>query len=133
MNKNNYSNPLDKARELGSAIINSKEYSELKEAEKQFLNDKASDLLDSYNSKMKEYSNLVSKKDRNLEEEESLMAELKDLKKEIDNNEVINYQYECQKKYDKLIKDINDIINYMTGNNQKKSGCSGCSGCHKNG
>lgn len=134
MSKEKYIEPLDKARDLGLAIIDSKEYCNLKEAEKNLLNNQeASSLISLFEKKNEEFSIITRKKEYDSNYVKEVVSDIKRIQKDIDNNPIISHLYHCQKKYDKLIKNINDIIDYMTGNNRKKNGCSNCSGCSKNG
>ncbi|WP_425449682.1 YlbF family regulator [Dethiothermospora halolimnae] len=118
---------LDKARELARAIVESEEYILLKESEKSLHNDKkASDLLSTYNKKLDKFNEIKFKRDEELLKK--YHEEITKLKDDIDNNTTINNLYRCQKNYDNLISNINNIINYFTGND-KKSKCGNCSGC----
>lgn len=99
------SNALDKARELGAAILESEEYVDLKESEVALHEDTGSYRL------FRDMNN--SEKDR--------MEALKD--------ENIARYIECQNKYNSLIRDINTIISYYTGYTAEKGDCGSCSGC----
>ena len=126
--------PIYKARELGISIVESKQYTNLKNAEKRYNNDiEASSLMNLYNEHMEVYNKLISKKDRSLDKEKEVIDKIKEIKKQIDKNSILENLYKCQKEYDSLIKDINDIINYITGNNvNNTSKCRGnCGGCYK--
>lgn len=134
MSKEKYIESLDKARDLGLAITDSKEYSNLKEAEKNFLNNQeASNLINLIEKKKEEFNLITRKKEYDSSYAKEVLNDIKKIQKDIDSNPIISHLYHCQKEYDKLIKNINDIIDYMTGNNRKKNGCSNCSGCSKNG
>lgn len=124
---------LDKAKELGEAIINSDEYLNLKEAEKQFMNDpEASSLIETYEKKALDYKELRKESKGHSEKEKELLNTLKEIQQNMNNNKTLTHLYYCQKEYDSLIIKINDIIDYKTGNTIKgitKGGCTGCSGC----
>ncbi|WP_235436137.1 YlbF family regulator [Gottschalkia purinilytica] len=129
--------PLDKARELGNSISQSDEYTNLRKAEEAFHNDNESvKLLKDLEVKKKKYESLISSDNINNKIIKSLFEEIKDIEKKIANNLIIQNLYDCQLKYDKLIKNVNTIIGYMIGSTaQSKSGRSGCkgscSGCKK--
>lgn len=98
-------NVLDKARELGMAILDSEEYTALKESEVAIHEDTESYRLFRDMDK--------SEKDR--------MEALKD--------EKVACYIECQGRYNSLMKDINTIISYYTGYIAEKGDCGSCSGC----
>ncbi len=126
--------PIYKARELGISILESTQYTNLKNAEKQYNNDiEASSLMNLYNEHMEVYNKFIFNKDRSLDKEKEVIDKIKEIKKQIDENSILENLYKCQKEYDSLIKDINDIINYITGNNvNNKSKCrDNCGGCYK--
>lgn len=134
MESNIKNDPIYQAKELGISIIESKEYTFLKNAEKDYNNDvEASSLMNLYDENMAVYNKLTAMSDRNLEKEKEVIDRIKEIKTKIDSNSILENLYRCQKDYDSLIKSINDIIDYMTGNNNNnKSECgSNCGGCSK--
>lgn len=136
---NNTNNPLDRARELGYTILKSVEYENLIKAEENYLNDNyAIELIKILNAKSEEYNVLKS----NYNKEEHLILELeKDInkfKKEVDNNKSIQNFYVCKSEYDKLLKNINNLIKFITNEDERISidintnnKCSSCRGCKK--
>ena len=136
----NKSNPLDKARELGFAISQSSEYEDLIKAEEDYLNDSdAENLIKDLNDKKIEYNllkNDCSKENKTLE----LEKEINELQEKINNNKAIQNLYSCQNNHEKLLKNINNIINFITNNDERISinatvnnkSCSSCTGCCKN-
>ena len=121
------SNPLELARELGISILNSKELEMYIKAETLLKNNKYSmDLKNLYNIKLKEYNDSLSSN----EDSDLLKKELLGLKDKIDSNSFINNYNKTKEDYDKLLKNINNILDYITNNNWKGSKCS-CGGCNK--
>lgn len=112
---------LDITRDLGYAIVDSKEYQGLIKAEENFYND--------------------LELSKNLSDLEALTdeSELIKLEEKINNSSTMKNLIEAREKYDKLFKNINNLISYMTDEEsriklkKKKSGCGGCtsscSGC----
>lgn len=98
-------NPLDKARELGSAILSSAEYTNLKQAE-----------LDMHEN----VESLKLFQSINRSEADKIVA--------LGDKRVSRY-IDCQKRYDSLMRDINTIISYYTGHIAVKGDCSSCGGC----
>lgn len=110
-------NPLDSARNLAYCILNSKEYSDLIEAEEQYLGDNyAINLVRELNN-----SNICS---------------LNEIQKKIDNNTTIQNLYECQNEYKKLLKNIDNIVKFITSENERVNinlipNSQMCGGCCK--
>lgn len=133
MENNIKKDPIYKARELGIAIIESREYTNLKKAEKEYSNDQeASSLMDLYDEHMAIYNNLITLKEKDLDKERETINKVNEIKNKIDSNPILENLYKCQKEYDTLIKKINEVIDYMTGkNSNNKSKCENCTGCSK--
>lgn len=120
---------LKKARELAMSILESDEYLQLKKAEEEFNNDlEAPSLIKDYEEHLREY-NLRFSKQSDKNEIESSLLKLKKLKNKIDNNKVLNNLYQCQKKYDSMMKNVNNIVDFIIGKESKGKKCNGCSGC----
>ncbi|AFS78525.1 hypothetical protein Curi_c15160 [Gottschalkia acidurici 9a] len=125
-------NPLDKARELGYAILQSVEYENLIKAEEDYYNDPDATLLvKRLNDKKSEYNLLDDKSDKE--------NEINKLQQAIENNTAIQNLYQCKNRYNKLLTNIDNIIKFITNESERtsidtvheKRGCNGCSGCCK--
>jgi len=122
---------FDQARELGQRLRDSKEYTALTEAEETLYNDLiASSLLSQLEARNIEYKNLISRGDKDIHGEKIIVEEIKKIKKEIDDNQVIKNLNLCQHEYDNLVRNVNNLIDYITGKTNNKSKCSSCNGCH---
>ena len=117
---NNRDSALDKTRELGNAIINSIEFQNLISAEDDYHNDL--ELISCI-----EDSNHIKDKDK-----------LEALKKSIDKSLTMKKLNQAKMDYEKLFKNINNLISYITNEEsrvhislpQDKKGCGGgCGGC----
>ncbi len=123
-------NPLDKARELGNAISQSKEYLALRKAEADFHNDKeASDLLKTINDK-KQKLNLIKHEEAEGSNVVMLENEITILNDEIQKNIVIQSLFEAQEHYNNLIRNVNNIIDFITGNEKKGCSNNSCGSCN---
>ena len=127
--KMNNTNSFDKARELGYAIIHSEEYLNLRKAEAEFHDSKnAARLLDELNIAQNKYNNLLNNgmDDRKVS---LLKDQIEKIQENIDHNLAIQNLYNAQKKYDNFIKNINNIIDYITGEEKKECSSNKCSSC----
>ena len=133
-------NPLDSARDLGYAIVESLEYKNLIKAEEDFYNEsKLKDIIDEL-----EITRSLYNSSPNSEEHEVTMYlnKIKELEQTINEHSIMNNLKIARSEYDKLFKNINNLISYITDeesrinlkNSSSKSGCGGCSksgGCCK--
>ncbi|MGF7057073.1 cell fate (sporulation/competence/biofilm development) regulator YlbF (YheA/YmcA/DUF963 family) [Brassicibacter mesophilus] len=130
--KMNKANPLDKARELGQAIFQSSEYLALRKAEAEFHDDKdAASLLNDLKIAKERYSNFFNNEFSNCNDysEPQLKNQIDTLQDKINHNLAIHNLYKAQENYDILIKNINNIINYITGKEKKQCSSSKCISC----
>jgi len=125
---------LEKAKELGQMLAASVENKRVIHAEIAQANDKeAQKLLKRYNDKRRE----IDQKMRAEQPSQEMLEEYRDeLQKEFNlllENKNIKEYIEAKKEFDKLVRSVNDVLNfYITGKEQ--SGCSpgacgSCSGC----
>lgn len=138
MMKNNYlPTPTDLARVLGSSIIDSVQYRTLIKTEEEVLNNEvASELLSELKTKQKEYADLSSTDSHN---REKLVLSLQEIQRKIDDNDLILNYYRANEDYEKLLKNIYNIIDFIIGkhkltglDNDSCNKCnSNCSGCAK--
>lgn len=126
-------NPLDSARDLGYSITNSLEYKNLIKVEEDFLND--SNLKKSMDELEATRSLYESSPNSGEHEVHMYLNKIKELEETINNNETMKNLIEAKSEYDKLFKNINSLISFITDEESRitlkssssKSGCGG--GC----
>ena len=127
--------PLDSARELGNSITESKEYKKLVKAEDDFHNDTNLQKI------IKELESLkkISSSCGNNHERLMYDDKINELNQSISRSDVMNNLTLAKAEYDKVFKDVNNIISYITDDESRikvkkesnSGGCGGgCSGCH---
>lgn len=124
---------LDYARELGRAVVESSEYKNLVKAEEDYINDlelkKNIDELE----KIKKIYN--ASKNSSEHEIQMYLAKIRELEAVISSNKTMDDLISARENYDKLFKNINNLISYITDEESRinisssKGGCSSCSGC----
>jgi len=119
---------IDKAKELGNMLKESTQMTELKKAEESLMQDeKGKGLLNDLYMLQQEMSNAMS--------ETTDKSVIDDINKRytLKQNEVLSYEitrsyFECKGNFDKLMKQINDVIIYsITG--QEPCSDDNCSSC----
>ena len=133
--------PLDSARDLGYSITESLEYKVLIKAEEDFLND--SNLEKLMNELEKTRSLYESSPNIEQHEVNMYLDKINELEETINSDETIKALTKAKSEYDKLFKNINSLISFITDEESRinlkssssKSGCGGCSseseGCCK--
>ena len=127
------SNPLDTARDLGYSITETTEYKNLIKAEEDFLNDyNIKKLMDEL-----EKTRSLHESSPNIEQHEVNMYlnKINELEETINNDETIKALTKAKSEYDKLFKNINSLISFITDEESRiilkdsssKGGCGG--GC----
>ena len=127
--------PLDNARELGNSITSSKEYKQLVRAEDDFHNDTNLQKI------IKELESLKKLSSSCGNNHERLMYDdkINELKQSIEKSSVMNQLTRAKAQYDKVFKDVNNIISYITDDESRikveeessSGGCGGgCSSCN---
>lgn len=125
---------FEKARELGEAIIESKEFKELKEAEQNQENDPvALELLKNYSDVRTKLAAEIQKGDVGEERMAAIREELEQAYEEMTTNDNITAYINAQRTFQAIIDQMNNIISFhITG--KMPGGCSGscstCGGCH---
>ena len=125
---------FEKARELGEAIIESKEFKELKEAEQNQENDPvALELLKKYSDVRTKLASEIQKGDVGEERMNAIREELEQAYEEMTTNDNITAYINAQRTFQAIIDQMNNIISFhITG--KMPGGCSGscstCGGCH---
>lgn len=139
----NSKNVLDVTRELGSSIVDSKEYSGLLKAEEDFHNDSELSQMLGELERLRDQHSSKDKSDSSSDIDylESYMNKINTLEQLVSTNTTMVNLKQAKEKYDKLFKNINNLISYMTDEEsrvmitQSKCGCGGnsggCSGCSK--
>lgn len=121
---------FEKARELGEAIIESKEYKELKAAELAQENDEeAMALLQEYSAVRSRLAEEIQKGDVSEERIAQIRQELESAYEKTTTNEHITAYINAQRTFQAIIEQMNNILSFhITG--QVPGGCSGnCSSC----
>ena len=121
---------FEKARELGEAIIESKEYKELKEAELRQENDEeALTLLKEYSEVRSRLASEIQKGDVSEERIAEIREELEEAYSKMTTNDAITAYINAQRTFQAIIDQMNSIISFhITG--KMPGGCSGnCSSC----
>lgn len=125
---------FDKAKELGQAIIDSKEFVRFKKAEEVQMNDDmAQMLISAYNSKRREASEKMREGNLSKEEQKLIIDQLNDEFEMLSKNKVIAEYINSSKDFEDFHKKVTDIINFfVTGEQDSSCGgkCSSCEGCH---
>lgn len=130
----NATNVLDKTRELGYSIIHSIEFQALLKAEENFHNDiELLTLIETFNKSKNEYD---SEKSVGHNDDERL-KKIKQLEQSLSENSTLKKLDIAKSNYDKLFKNINNLISYITDEESRvsvelfkdKKGCGGCGGC----
>ena len=125
---------FEKARELGEAIIESKEYQELKKAETEQENDEeAMKLLEEYSKLRSKLAEEIQKGDVAEDRMTKIREELEEAYEKITQNDHITAYINAQRIFQSIIEQMNNIISFhITG--KMPTGCSGscdsCGGCH---
>ena len=121
---------FEKARELGEAIIESKEYKELKEAElKQENDEEALALLKEYSDVRTRLGAEIQKGDVSEERIAEIREELEEAYSKMTTNDTITAYINAQRTFQAVIDQMNNILAFhITG--KMPGGCSGsCSSC----
>jgi len=117
---------LQKAMDLGKAIVESEEYKKLKEAESKLLNNENTVLL------FHEYKQLQAEAMYGNQSEE-IRKKLEEVEKKLLETEEGKEYFEAFRNFQALLESVNSIINQMitTGG---KTGCDGhCGSCGMHG
>ncbi len=122
---------MDRAKELGEAIADSKEMKRLKSSDANLQGDVKGMAL------MKEYKQLqielvrASKEKRDTETIEAIREELLNKQQQLYAYEITNEYLEAKNAFDKFVKNINDIISFAINGEEECSPdkCGSCGGC----
>lgn len=108
--ENNNANPIKIARELGYSIVNSTEYVTYKRIEEEIINNKI--LL----NLLKNIEAIPRSNDNSTSIDKVVLdsPRIQEILSSINDNTIIRQYLEAKKSYEKLIKNINNIIEYMT-------------------
>lgn len=121
---------FEKARELGEAIIESKEYKELKEAElRQEQDEDALRLLKEYSDVRSRLAAEIQKGDVDDSRIAQIREELEEAYEKMTTNDSITAYINAQRTFQAIIEQMNNILSFhITG--KMPGGCSGnCSSC----
>ena len=119
---------IEKAEELGVAILNSEEYTALSEAQSKLDNNQeAQKLIQDFQEKQ---SSLHQAHHNGQEVSQEEINKLQDLQRDMMENEIINDYVVAKQKTDKLITSVTQVLSKTVGisfGNGSGQGCSG--GC----
>ena len=121
---------FEKARELGEAILESKEYKEFKAAElAQENSEEALSLIKEYNEVRTRLGQEIQKGDVSEERITQIRQELEEAYSKMTTNDLITAYINAQRNFQAVIDQMNNILAFhITG--QMPGGCSGsCSSC----
>ncbi|RQD76272.1 MAG: YlbF family regulator [Candidatus Syntrophonatronum acetioxidans] len=118
---------IEKAEELGMAILNSEEYKAFSEAQDKLdANPEAQKLIQAFQNKQ---SSLHQAHHSGQEIQQEEVDELKDLQKDMLGNEIIKDYVVAKQKTEKLITSVNQVLSRTVGESLGIGGSSGgCSG-----
>ena len=124
---------LDLAAQLGQAIAESEEMKTLKKKEAALLADAAG--LKLLEEKRTIQEKLVNATRNNAPEAEveAARSELMTKQAEIDEHESTKEYADAKKVYEKLMQDVNSVVNYYISGGDSgdcTGNCSSCGGCH---
>ena len=126
---------LEKAAELGRALLESREYKEYEEARQIVENDtNASHLIDNYNYTESALMELVESGEEDSERSGAYADALQDLREQILGNTTLAQLAQTQSNFQFLMDQVNDIVGqYINPRTEGAMGCDGgscsCSGC----
>ncbi|MHB8986179.1 MAG: YlbF family regulator [Eubacteriales bacterium] len=125
---------IDKAKQLGEEIANSKELKEMREAELMMTKDpEALNIIQNFNEKQRVFRTI---QEQGLELTDSQKKEVEDLESRMIENPFIYNFFKSQQTFEKVLEQINNIIGEAIG---MGSGCScdsddcntcSCEECH---
>lgn len=128
---------IEKARELGLALSESKEFIEMNEAQRAMELDEAlMQKINRFNEMQSQIMELMSSKDEAQAEISMLSAEAEALRTELIKNETFVKMLETQVAFQTLMKRVNRVIGVCIGaeidnDEDAATDCSGnCAGCH---
>lgn len=125
--------PLEKAEELGVAIINSEEYRNFDEMQDKLDNNPgALDLIKKFQARQRD---VFERYRSGRPSSDELMKELNDLQKVMLENEVIKDYIVAKQNVEKLLNSVNQTLTKIVGTPfgvggvSGSSSCGDCSGC----
>lgn len=125
---------FEKARELGEAIIESKEYKELKKAEMEQENDpEAMKLLADYSALRSKLAEEIQKGEVAEDRMAEIRQALEDAYEKVTENDHIVAYINSQRIFQSIIDQMNNIISFhITGKmpGSCSGSCDSCGGCH---
>ena len=125
---------MEKARELGEAIIESEEYKALKKAElEQEQDEEAMALLKEYSELRTSLAMEIQKGDVSEDEMASIREKLEEAYEKVTTNDHITAYINAQRDFQTVLDQMNQIITFhITGENPGgcRGNCSSCGGCH---
>lgn len=121
---------IEKARELGNALSESKELSTMREAEKMMMeNQEARDAIAQFDEKQRAYQVIQA---QGVQLTEGQAKELEELEFKMLNNAYVYNFFKAQQEFQVILESINDIIGQAIGIKQQGCGCGdqscGCDG-----
>jgi cell fate (sporulation/competence/biofilm development) regulator YlbF (YheA/YmcA/DUF963 family) len=126
---------IEKAKELGEALMNDEKIKRLQIAMVENDNDfELQKLIGEFNLKRIALSEEAKKSDKNSEKVEKLEQELKDFYQTVMENKSMAAYNDAKIDVDEIVSQINSIIQMSISGEVAEEGCSGgcesCAGCH---
>ena len=126
---------IEMAKELGMAIAESPQMTNLKAKEEEQAQDEESQkLVGEYNLKRMQLSQRAQAEDITEEQFQEIKTELDAEFKKLTDNAKINAYVTAKKDFDAMMGQVNNIMSYYINGEQSSGcsadGCSSCSGCH---
>lgn len=119
---------IEKAKELGQALIESPEFKAYAAARDEVEGDlAASNLLRAYGEKEQEITMLLSQKDADRDAVKQLSTQLQLLRDKINANGVLSYYIKVKGEFQELVNTANSVIAHFI-NPDDEGGCSSCGG-----
>lgn len=121
---------MEKARELGNSLSESKELNTMREAEKMMMEDQeARDSIAQFDEKQRAYQAIQA---QGKELTEKQIKELEDLEFKMLNNPYVYNFFKAQQEFQAILESINNIIGEAIGIKPQGCGCEdescGCGG-----
>ncbi|MDD4335217.1 MAG: YlbF family regulator [Desulfotomaculaceae bacterium] len=119
---------IEKARELGNSLSESKELNTMRESEKMMMeNQEARDSIAQFDEKQRAYQAIQA---QGVELTEKQIKELEDLEFKMLNNPYVYNFFKAQQEFQAILESINNIIGEAIGVKSQGCGCGDAScGC----
>lgn len=119
---------LDKAVELGQALLECDETTILKAAEANLENDReAQQLIREFQQR---HHNIEAAREAGAEVSEDDWREFNDIQEQMKGNKAVQAYFAAQQNFQKLLQQVNSVVNQVLSGESCSGDCSGnCPGC----